>query len=287
MRVRSFLIAAGVVATFVGGYIVGQTFQTPSNPPASLPDRPAVEAMIDGYLTAHPAAIEARVSDYIDRHGEQVEQAVLKAHAGLDRLRREHGQEVVATRHAEIFDDPATVSLGDPKGDVTLVEFFDYRCPYCKADAPVIDKLLAGDPHLRIVLREMPILGRDSVYLAHLALAAGQQGRYHEFYTAVFAGLVGHAERKEVDQAVRAAGFEPETLYAASQTPEIEAAIKHDLDLAKAIGATGTPTWLVGNSIITLGPGDPPEKQLANYVELARKALVTPPPSAQGDTASQ
>jgi protein-disulfide isomerase len=203
-----------------------------------------------------------------------------QAQADQDRRDRQRTQQVIASRHAEIFDDPAAVSLGDPQGDVTLVEFFDYRCPFCKADAPVVDRLIAADPHLRVVLRELPVLGPESEYVAHLALAAGKQGRYHEFYNAVFAHMPAHAERKAVDQALQAAGFDPRKLAALSQAPEIEATIRQDLDLAKAIGIDGTPTWLVGNFIVPLDTTHPLEQQLAGYVDLVRKTAHSKPPSA-------
>ena len=159
-------------------------------------------------------------------------------------LRDQQYAPVLAQHRAEIETPFGTSWKGSAKPDVTLVEFFDYACPYCKASNPSIERLLSEDPGLRVVYRELPILGEESVAAARLSLAASRAGRFAQFHDALW-------------QAGRPA---PETLAAASQaagvpekgidSPEIEAELKKNYQLAGALGATGTPLFVIGNRVI-------------------------------------
>jgi len=159
-------------------------------------------------------------------------------------LRDQQYAPVLAQHRAEIETPFGTSWKGSSKPDVTLVEFFDYACPYCKASNPSIERLLSEDPDLRVVYRELPILGEESVEAARLSLAASRAGRFAQFHDALW-------------QAGRPA---PETLAAASQaagvpekgtdSPEIEAELKKNYQLAGALGATGTPLFVIGNRVI-------------------------------------
>ncbi|MFB3135004.1 MAG: thioredoxin domain-containing protein, partial [Rhodospirillales bacterium] len=130
-------------------------------------------------------AIEKIVREYILKNPEIIIEAarILRAReetAALDQTRR-----TILARRDDLFNDPASPVGGNPKGDVTLVEFFDYQCPYCKRVLPSIQALLAEDRNLRFVFKEFPILGKASVFAARAALAAQRQGKYLEFHMAV------------------------------------------------------------------------------------------------------
>lgn len=181
------------------------------------------------------ARTEAVVRDYILSHPEILREAAMKLQG------REIGEVVTANRAA--FETPyAGAFAGNPKGDVTLVAFFDYSCGYCRASVPVIDRLLAGDKGLRVVYREFPVLGPDSDAAAFAALAAAQTGKYVRFHNQLFAaGRPVPATLRKVAAANGLASVQP--------TAEARRELDRNLQLARAIGATGTPAFIVGEQV--------------------------------------
>src|SRR6516165_3972360 len=151
---------------------------------AAVPLRPAG--------AAEPApeqrqAVESIIHDYLLQHPEVPIEAIRAAEEKVKTEAGEKAKQALVARRSEIFDDPGTPVGGNPKGDVTLVEFFDYRCPYCKQVQPRLQELLAGDRELRIAYKEFPILGPVSLTAARAALAAKQQGKYEAFHNAMMA----------------------------------------------------------------------------------------------------
>ena len=133
--------------------------------------------------------------------------------------------------------------------DVVLVEFYDYACPYCKASVPDLDRLVREDKGLRVVYRELPILGPNSVAAARLALAASKAGRFRQFHDALYAA--GRPSPATLAAAARAAGI-PEN---PPQDPAIEAELRRNMQLAGQLGATGTPLFVVGDRVINSAAG--------------------------------
>ena len=152
-----------------------------------------------------------------------------------------------AKRLADIGDDierafPGAV-LGNPNGKVTLVEFTDYGCTYCRASLPHVQQLIAANPELRVVVREWPIFeGSDEA--ARMALAAAKQGKFEAFHNAMFAQ--GPPTPPRVEAAARAAGLDREAARATAVSPEVDVEIAQNQGLAQQIGFTGTPSWVVG-----------------------------------------
>ena len=138
---------------------------------------------------------------------------------------------------------------GAAKPDVTLVEFFDYACPYCKASNPHIDRLVKEDPGLRVVYREFPILGADSVVAARLSLAASKAGRFNQFHDTLWEA--GRPSSETMAIAAKAAGIAPEP----TRDPAIEAELRNNYRLAGQLGATGTPLFVVGNRVMNSAVG--------------------------------
>src|SRR5437870_9456513 len=130
-------------------------------------------------------AIEAIIHDYLMQNPDVLIEALREAEAKANTETDAKAAQVLRDRHHEVFDDPATPVGGDPRGDVTIVEFFDYRCPYCKQVVPALQTLLKEDGNLRFVYKEMPVLGPQSVAAAHAALAAQRQGKYEVFHNAM------------------------------------------------------------------------------------------------------
>jgi protein-disulfide isomerase len=192
---------------------------------------------------------DARVRDYLLAHPEVILEAVQRLQERQDEAAAQAAQAAIAERADEILNDPASPVGGNPDGDVTLVEFFDYNCTYCRRVAPVMAEAVAADPGLRIVYKEFPILGEGSAFAARAALAAARQGRYLEFHDA----LMGY--QGTVDEGVTLAvaadiGLDLDRLQADMADPAILAAIDRTYDLASALQINGTPGFVIGETII-------------------------------------
>jgi protein-disulfide isomerase len=162
----------------------------------------------------------------------------------VDALRDAQYAPVLAANRAAIETPFATSWKGAAKPEVTLVEFFDYACPYCKASNPAVDRLLKEDKGLRVVYRELPILGPDSVIAARQSLAASKLGRFAQFHDALWAA--GRPAPDTIAQASAAAGI----AATPQQDAMAEAELKQNFALAGKLGASGTPVFVVGNKVL-------------------------------------
>ena len=209
-----------------------------------------------GALFALPDLISARLV----RSGMLADPSILPDTA--DALREAQYAPILAANRAALEKPFASSWKGSPKGDVTIVEFFDYACPYCKASNPDIDRLVAEDKGVRVVYRELPILGPNSVEAARLSLAASKAGRFNRFHDALWAAGKPGADTFAV--AAGAAGIPPSP----AADPDVEAELKRNFDLASKLGATGTPLFIVGDRVISGAAG---YDQLKAAVEAARE----------------
>jgi protein-disulfide isomerase len=158
---------------------------------------------------------------------------------------------LLQVRHDEIYDDVNYAVLGNAKAPNTLVEFFDYRCGHCRANALTIDRVLSSNNRLRIILRELPIFGADSEYLARIALTVGRHGKekYAEFYRQVMLRNPPSVDRSLIDEAIAKLGLDPAQISAESRNPSIGEAIDRTRDLARALHVTGTPSFVIGSKV--------------------------------------
>jgi protein-disulfide isomerase len=180
----------------------------------------------------------------------------------VDALRDAQYAPVLAANRAVIETPFASSWKGAARPEVTLVEFFDYACPYCKASNPAVDRLLKEDKGLRVVYRELPILGPDSVTAARLSLEASKLGRFPQFHDTLWAA--GRPAPDTNAAAAQAAGIAPEP----RQDPEIETELQRNLKLAGELGATGTPLFVVGDKVLNGAVG---YDMLKDAIEKARK----------------
>ena len=163
-------------------------------------------------------------------------------------------------------NDPNAPVLGNPDGDVTVVEFFDYNCPYCRRVKPHIEALLDEDPNVRLVYREWPILGDGSVFAARATLAAREQGKYEEFHWALM-GMQGRAEEASVIQVAQEIGLDIAQLRRDMQAPEIDAHIAASMEMSRQLGFNGTPSFVIGDALV---PGVIEADQMIRLTQEAR-----------------
>ena len=217
--------------------------------------------------TEQRQAIEGIIHDYLLHNPDILIEALRGAEDKLNREADAKAANVISDRGTEIFDDPATPVGGNPRGDVTIVEFFDYRCPYCKQVLPSLQALLKEDHKLRFLYKEMPVLGPQSVVAAHAALAAQRQGKYEAFHTAMMA-TKGQITDEVIYQVAGSVGLDVDRLKRDMAAPEIEQALKANLALASALEIRGTPGFIIGEHIV---PGAIDLEALKNLVADARK----------------
>ena len=162
-----------------------------------------------------------------------------------DALRDQQYAPTLASQRALLETPFASSWKGAEKPEVVLVEFYDYACPYCKASNPHVDQLVRENPKLRVVYRELPILGPNSVEAARLSLAASKAGRFHQFHDALYAA--GRPAPDTNAAAARIANIPP----APAEDAAIEAELKKNFSLASQLGATGTPLFVVGDRVLS------------------------------------
>lgn len=183
-------------------------------------------------------------------------------------LQAQAAAQVLDTEKATLENDPNAPVLGNPDGDITVVEFFDYNCPYCRRVKPEMEALLAADPNVRVVYREWPILGDGSVFAARAALASRNQGKYEEFHWAMMQ-LKERAEEASILRTAEDIGLDVAQLRRDMNGPEIEEHIQTSMRLAQSLGFSGTPSFVIGDS---LAPGLIQADQMIELVDQARAA---------------
>jgi protein-disulfide isomerase len=225
-------------------------------------------ALAEEAATTLPRAeVEKIVRDYLMREPEVVYQAIQELQRRQAVAEAERQQQAVEANKAKLFssgDDPV---IGNPKGDVTLIQFFDYRCGYCRGMVPGLRNLIDKDKGLRLVMKEFPVLGPDSLVAARAALAAEKQGRYRDVHLA----LMGSKELDEVSIKAIASrlGLDVGRLEADMSSEGVERVIEANAKLAGELGITGTPSFVIGGKLI---PGAVEIAQLESLIAEQRQS---------------
>jgi protein-disulfide isomerase len=193
---------------------------------------------------------EQRVRTYLLEHPEIVAEAINRLEARQGEQTATEARAVLKSQDDEVFRDPDSPVGGNPSGDVTLVEFFDYNCPYCRMMPPVMAEAEAADPQLRIVYKELPILGPNSVFAAKAALAANKQGKYVAFHRALFQ-LRGPIDEGKVLETAAAMGLDIDRIKTDMKDAAVDGALEKTGKLAQALQITGTPGFVVGDQLTT------------------------------------
>ncbi len=195
------------------------------------------------------AEIERIVRDVIRENPEIVLEALEALRSREAKAREEQARRMLTERRDELLRDPASPVGGNPQGDVTIVEFFDYQCGYCKTVHPTVRDLLASDGRIRKVYKEFPILGPGSVIASRAALASRAQGRYHAFHDALMEAR-GAMNEEVVLRIARSVGLDVDRLKRDMSAPEVERAIRANMALAEALGIQGTPAFVIGEQVV-------------------------------------
>jgi protein-disulfide isomerase len=192
---------------------------------------------------------ERRVRTYLLEHPEVIAEAINRLEAQRGAQEAMEVQTVLKSCADEVFRNPDSPVGGNPNGDVTLVEFFDYNCPYCRQMVPVMMQAETADPQLRIVYKEFPILGPNSTLAAKAALAAHKQGKYLAVHRALFQ-VRGAVDASKVAEVAATVGLDVDRLKADTEDPAIATLIKKNLALAQALRIDGTPGFVAGRQIL-------------------------------------
>ncbi|MDA0664736.1 MAG: DsbA family protein [Proteobacteria bacterium] len=215
-------------------------------------DRKAIEEIVHQYILEHPEVI----AEAIDRLRER------------ERIAQEEAQrQAKLTLAPLIYENPQTPEMGNAKGDVTVVEFFDYQCGYCKQVFPAVMNVLNADKNIRVLWKELPILGPVSRFASRAAMAADKQGKYFKYHVALME-LKGRLTEDRVMETAHAVGLDMKQLITDMASPEIERYLSETLELAQSLGINGTPAFLFGDQLV---PGAVGEDKMRELIALARE----------------
>ena len=210
----------------------------------------ADEATTAGDFTAaQEEAIGQIVREYLLENPEVLVEALNAYEARQQQVAEERQRQAVVAHQSALADDGMSPVLGNPDGDVVIVEFFDYRCPYCKKVADELLETVEKDGGVRLVMKEFPILGPDSIYAARAALAADKQGRYKEFHFALM-DINGQIDEPAVMAVAKLLDLDIAQLEQDMASDEVELALRRNYELAEALEIGGTPAFVVGDTLV-------------------------------------
>lgn len=225
-------------------------------------------AKAEGLTPEQKKEVEAIVKDYLVNNGQDILEGVTRFQAKQEEEANKASAGKAKELQESLKKDTATAVVGNLKGDVTVVEFFDYNCGYCKKAFTEVQTLIKEDKNVKVVLYDMPILGPSSYEASKWALAAQRQGKYWEFHTAMM-NHQGAADDEAFKKIATDAGLDAEKLAKDKSDPAIEETIKKHLETARELGIQGTPGFLVGEQVFK---GYIPYDEMKKAIETERKA---------------
>lgn len=241
------LLAVAATAFLLAG--PGHADETPSRTLSEA----EVEQIVRDYLLKNPEIIVEALQVYQDRE-EQAE---------AERARQ------ALSAHRDRLDDPTGQFVaGNPQGDVTVVEFFDYRCSFCKRVMPALLDVIASDGNVRLVFKEFPVLGEDSVRAARAGIAAARQNRYYDMHLAMMQTRGNLSEAKILSIAADL-GLDIEQLLRDMTSPETDAELEGNYELAQILNIRGTPGFVIGDEMV---PGAINADQFRALIQQARRS---------------
>jgi len=283
---RIAMIAIALVAGLAGG--AASQFLIPAPEPAG-PDEVAIRAVVEDALSARAAERETAPMDVADIDQEtlnpMIEDYLMSDPKVLQRmsdalqqqLRTEDMEQArvsLARFEEQIYDDPAHVVLGNPDGDVTLVEFFDYNCSYCRQSMPDLVALLDEDPDLRVILKEFPVLSEQSMQAARVSVVVAEQASsedYFEFHQNLFTSR-GQVDGDKALAAAEDIGLNPVEVELDASDRSVTRVLERSYEIAQGLNISGTPTYIIGDEIV---PGAVGYEQLKSRIANMRECGST------------
>jgi protein-disulfide isomerase len=225
-----------------------------------------VPAQADEFTDAQKKEIGAVVKQYLIDNPEIIDEALAELKRRQEDNEAKSAQAAIAENGPAIFRSAGDLVVGNPNGKVTMVEFFDYNCGYCKRAFPDVMKMIEADKDLRIVMKEFPILGPGSLYAARAAIASQKQGKYWEYHQA----LMKHEGRMDAAAAIaiaEAMGLDVARLKTDMEAEDVASVIGGNEKLAQALNIGGTPAFVIDQTLI---PGAIGFEGLAEAVKAVR-----------------
>ena len=252
------VLVAAVVAALVTAatlLIIWRAAPGVVDAPAGALDEKKITEIVHAYLTKNPEILVEMTNELDKRQAQQ--QAA-------------HQQKVISENADALFRSPHAYAAGNPEGDVTVVEFFDYNCGFCKRALPEVVKLIENDGKVRVVLKELPIFGEESEGAAKVALAAGKQGKYFEMHQKLF-NEPGKADKEKGLKAAAELGLDIPRLEKDMEDPSVKQSLDEAKELAQKLGLQGTPLYLVGDQVIPGAPDDLYDQLVKDVSEIREK----------------
>ncbi|MCK0208800.1 DsbA family protein [Starkeya koreensis] len=212
---------------------------------------------------------EGVIREYLLKNPEVIQEAIMELQKRQQAAEAGQRQKALAEMKPLVFDSPRGTVVGNPKGDVTLVEFFDYNCGYCKRALGDLVELVGSDKKLKVVLKEFPVLGPGSVEAAQVAVAVRLTApdKYFAFHQKLL-GERGQANKAKALEAAAAVGIDTAALEKALTNPEVAATLQESLQIADALGIDGTPSYVLGDEVVVGAVG---HDQLRDAIASVRK----------------
>lgn len=240
--------------------------------PAAAPVSQTAAAVVSqaGFTDEQKKDIGEIVKDYLMKHPDVIVDVQNALDAKLEKEQADKLKTFMSENAKDIYRTADSSVAGDANGDITVVEFFDYNCGYCKRGMPEVQKLIQADPKVRVVFKELPILSKGSEETAKMALAAKRQGKYWEFHQAMLA-VKGQANEASSLKTAEGLGLDMDKLKADYKSDAVKDELEKAKALAKKMGINGTPHFLVGDKSIPGAPEDLHD-QLQTLVKDFRKS---------------
>jgi protein-disulfide isomerase len=205
------------------------------------------------FSPAQRGDIEKIVRQYLLNHPEVLQEAMAELEKKQAVVEAEKAKSAIKDHSDALFNSPYQVTLGNPQGDVTFVEFFDYNCGYCKRALTDMVTLMGKDPKLKVVLKEFPVLGPGSLEAAQVAVAVRMQDKsgrkYMEFHQKMLGGR-GQADKARAMAVAKEIGLDIARIERDLKSEEVAKSIQESMKLAEALGMNGTPSYVIGNDVV-------------------------------------
>ena len=253
---NSLKLKAAILACLISvGLSVPSHAESANSDPSADPEKAKIESIVRDYILNNPEIVVEAFSRFEEQEQLRTE---TEAQAALQKYRD------------ELFNSDGDYAAGNPNADVTVVEFFDYNCGWCRRATPVLLDLLDSDPNLRVVFKEFPIRGKDSDAVAKASLASARQDKYFELHSAAMQAE-GNMDIERFEDLAKQVGADLKQLKKDMEDPDIEKVIGRNLALANMLYIEGTPTFLVEDTIVRGWPGPDGMRDLIAAAREAKK----------------